>query len=182
MEDAVVLPGAGVVMQSSVQISDDFFRTVDRQLSQFEIIGRSKVLDAGIRKGLNLVKSRVRDILPKPGYPGDKPGLKPLRDTVSVRIRRYQNDRYVVGMVGYEWGAGSHGHVVEHGHRIASGGTLIDPNRTTPRGRGSGRGLGRVIGFVPGRYYLQRAVQSLGNQIEGVIVDAIDAAIVEARS
>lgn len=172
-------------MQTSVRIevSEEFFREVDQQLARMEIIARSKLLEAGVRKGLNLVKTRVRQILPKPGYPGDKPELRPLRDTVGTTVKVYR-DRYLTGVVGYRWDGGQHGHIVEHGHRIASGGTLVNSKRKTPpKSKVTGlRGTGRVTGFVRGRYYLKRAVESLGSQIEATMVESIREAVAKAEN
>jgi hypothetical protein len=45
-----------------------------------------------------------------------------------------------------------HYHLVEHGHRMVVGGALEDGKRN----RG---GTGRVVGWVPGRFYLERTVK-----------------------
>jgi hypothetical protein len=76
---------------------------------------RGKYLVAGIRAGLSAVKKRAKQLVPEPGYPGDKPGLKPLRDTIGSAVREYGD--VVVGVVGPEYPAGAHGHLVEHGHK-----------------------------------------------------------------
>lgn len=173
-------------MQSSVyiDISDEFFREVDSQLAKLELIDRRPVLLAGVRKGLGLVRARVRAILPRPGYPGDKRGLKALRDTLKTKVREYGHK--VFGIVGYEWGAGSHGHIVEHGHDIVVGGTSPKPGKgrkTARKSKRTGRrGEGRIVGWVEGRFYMERAVKQLGGQIEAAMVEHITKAIDEATS
>lgn len=162
--------------QVRIEISDEFFQEIDQQLSRLGAIQRQPALQAGIRKGLGVIKQRVRQILPKPGYPGDKPNKKALRDTLQIKVKEYGNDgRYIVGVVGYSWGAGSHGHIVEHGHRIATGGKL-----QRLKGGHNPLATGRVGGFVPGKFYLERAAQSSKAEFEQAIRDSIEQAIAKA--
>src|SRR6185503_1924540 len=117
--------------------------------------------------------------LPKPGYPGDKPELKPLRDATAVKVKEYPNGT-IVALVGYEWGAGSHGHNVEEGHAIVTGGTSPKPSAGRKTARKSatpdGRGTGVIRGRVAGRYDIAISAKAT----ESAQSEAISAGIQEA--
>lgn len=152
----------------------------EAELLRLEVAHRGTALRAGLRAAGNAVKQRLRQILPKPGYPGDKPGLTALRDTVSVKLKEYQLGRVVVAVVGYEWGAGSHGHLVELGHDLVIGGTSPKPGagRKSLRAAKDGRrGKGRIAGRVEGRYYLQAASEGTKAEQDQAMLSAIGRAV-----
>lgn len=60
-----------------------------------------------------VVAARAKQLCPV-GNPADKADLKPLRDTIGVEVRNY--DRRALAVVGPEYPAGAHGHLVEYGH------------------------------------------------------------------
>lgn len=164
-------------MQVSLELNTEVFAQIDKELAGLPMLSRMPAIKKGLRNAGNVVRARVRETLPKPGYPGDKPGLKALRDTVRTVVKEYPSGA-VVAVVGYEWGAGSHGHNVEEGHRIAKGGTLVNPNRKTPpKSKVTGeRGQGAAVGFVEGRFDLANAVKAT----ESAQREAMSAAIQEA--
>lgn len=96
------------------------FELVERQLMQLPIEMRGKVLRAALRKAGKLVVDRAKQLVPPPGYPGDKPEYKPLRDSLAVETRGYTNA--LVAIVGAKRPAGTHGHLVEESHRHFSHG------------------------------------------------------------
>ena len=97
----------------SVQITG--WKEIGAQLERLPIEVRGPELEKAIRKSLNRIKTRAKQLVPPPGYPGDKPGKKPLRDTIGVVLRRYKGGAVIAGVVGPEYPAGAHGHLVEHG-------------------------------------------------------------------
>lgn len=72
-----------------------------------------------LRKMGQVVVRRARALVPQPGYPGDKPEYKPLRDTIAVEVKE---GRQLFAVVGPKRPAGAHGHLVEYGHRVVSHG------------------------------------------------------------
>ena len=70
-------------MTASVQLSG--FAEVDKQLAQLPIELRGKSLKDAMKKAAKVIADRARVLVPPPGYPGDKPGFKPLRDTIVAR-------------------------------------------------------------------------------------------------
>ena len=70
----------------------------EQQLARLSVFDRSKALHTALKRAGGVVAKRVRQILPAPGYPGDKPGLTPLRKTIATRVKAY--DKATVVMVG----------------------------------------------------------------------------------
>lgn len=175
-------------MQIALQINPELIDAVDRQLAKLGILNRQPAIKQGVRNMANVVRRRVRETLPKPGYPGDKPGLKPLRDTAATKVVEYPSG-VVVGLVGFEWGAGSHGHLVELGHRMVVGGrvprlgktqkTVIAPPAVLKAMGLSPEGTmtGRVVGFVQGKHYLEHASRSTESEQSAAMEKAIEEAI-----
>lgn len=104
-------------VHNELRLDEKSIRRLDRVLSQIAIELRARELEKATRKGGNVIARAMRRKAPKPGYPGDKPDLKPLKNTIGVVIRRYGR-RFVrlVAMIGPQYPAGAHGHLVEFGH------------------------------------------------------------------
>lgn len=120
-------------------------------LDKIEAHARGQAMTRVLRAAGEVVKREARVIVPKPGYPGDKPGLKPLRDTVSIRVKNYQGGFYKVLLVGYTYPAGAHGHLVESGHAKVLWGK-------------------RTEGFVEGKQYFQMAVDRTQDAVNQAII------------
>ena len=182
-------------MPVTLNIYDETFAGIDRELSRLALIGTDRakaVRRGGVRAG-GIVKTRVQETLPKPGYPGDrshdKDGfkLKPLRDTVEVRFKDYGNGIFVV-IVGYGYPAGSHGHLAEAGHQMVAGGRIrkgyrdtVDPSKRqrafAPREQrvADSAFTGRVVGFVEGRWDIRDAAAATeAEQNEALISGVLD--------
>jgi hypothetical protein len=86
-------------MQVSLQLNPDIIAQVDKELAGLGMLSRMPAIKKGLRNAGNVVRKRVQETLPKPGYPGDKPGLKPLRDTVATKVKEYPTGA-VVAIVG----------------------------------------------------------------------------------
>lgn len=97
---------------------------IDDRLSRR--LGREMVKAAG-----EVVAARAKERCPV-GDPTHNPEAKPLRDTIGVVVRDY-GDR-ALAVVGPEYPAGAHGHLVEYGHDIV------------PRGQSRSVGKGRISG------------------------------------
>lgn len=77
---------------------------------------RNVELVKALKEAGKVVQRKAKANVSEPGYPGDKPGLKPLRETIIVVIRQYGSKRFAY--VGPKWPEGNHGFNVEHGHRV----------------------------------------------------------------
>ena len=145
-------------------------------LEKIPLLVRGKELESSIRKGLGLVRTRARQLVPQPGYPGDKPGLKALKDTIGVVLRRYRGGALIAGIVGPEYPAGAHGHLVEAGTK---------PHRVTTRNAkalvSSDTFFGAAVNH-PGadpRPFMEPAYQEVKPRIEPLIISSLQKAIVK---
>lgn len=105
-----------------------------------------------------------------PGYKGDKKGLKPLRDTIGMQVRDYGTTW--VAIIGPEYPAGAHGHLVEFGHDIVIGGRAArvdaeeaSDDNETPKGKR----VGRVRPYP----FLRPAVDATLNEQQNAFVHSI---------
>lgn len=151
---------------ASLEINEALFAQIDRELAAIGVFHRQAALKAGLQKPLDLVADRYRSNLPMPGYPGDKKGKKPLRDTVGTKIKEYSGGT-VVGVVGAYYPAGAHAHLIEEGHDIV-----------ISRGARKGTPAGRVGGF----FDLARAVESTRNQRDALVLQSVREAIEAAKN
>lgn len=92
----------------------------EAHLAKIELALRKKVRGNALRSAAQVVRRRAKQLAPRPGYPGDKPGKPSLRETIAYRTREYRGGSIGVVVVGPRRPEGSHGHLVEQGHRIVS--------------------------------------------------------------
>ena len=104
----------------TVKVTLEWYSKVDAQLEQIPIELRGKALKSGLRKAGQQVVKRAKQLVPGPGYPGDKPALKPLRETLRTEVKEYANA--IVAISGPKWPEGAHGHLVEESHQHFSHG------------------------------------------------------------
>lgn len=155
-------------IQGSIEIDKATWDAADAILSKIDKAVRGKAVDQGLRKVGNEVKSKTRTILPKPGYPGDKPGLKPLRETLKVKVVNYRDGAVKVMVVGYTYSrtkgeGGNHGHLLEGGHDIVVG--------------GSKKKGGTVIGHVQPYEYIIRVVEGNKPQHQANLIASLQKAV-----
>ena len=127
-------------------------RNTDALLAGMPMELRGKQLKSALRKGGNVVKKEARATAPKPGYPGDKPGLKPLRDSFVVKVKEYP--RTVAAFIGSRWPDAAHLHLVEFGHRMVLWGKRTD-------------------GTVTGKPFFRRAADTTEPQQSAAIVGSL---------
>lgn len=138
---------------------DREFAGLGKQLERLSL--QARATRDFLRKALQPVARDARKLIPKPGYPGDKPEFKPLRNTIRVAVRDYGRTWY--GAVGPAYPAGAHGHLVAGFRR---------PARHHARGRPTGKSL-RVTPFLGPAYRKHQArlmadlAQFAGRQIKG---------------
>jgi len=139
-----------------------FFGRIEKDLLRMEAIDRSPAVKKGMRNAVGIPAKRVRQklygLLP---YRGDKKGKKPLASAVGTRVYQDDVNGGIVGRVRWRRPEGSHGHLVEAGHRIVVGGSLHKKPKTSRRNsrlpQKPRRGAGKVSGRVEGRRYLANA-------------------------
>ena len=90
--------------------AEALLQRVDREL-------RQEAVEESLEKASKIVEEEAKRQAPPPGYPGDKPRKKPLRDTISHKIEKYQSGN-IVSIVGPQYPAGAHAHLVHEGHEI----------------------------------------------------------------
>ncbi len=90
----------------SVQLSG--FTEVDKQLAQLPLEIRGKTLKAAMKQAAKVIADRAKQLVPPPGYPGDKPGLRSLLASIKPASRSTQNTTQ--GLVRAH---GQHSHLVE---------------------------------------------------------------------
>ena len=105
-------------VKADIGIDPSSLRQAERILDQIEQMVRGPAITNVLRGVGNQIKSDVREVLPKPGYPGDKEGLTPLRDTMLVKVKNYSNGAVKVLVTGYRWPEGAHGQPLEAGHHV----------------------------------------------------------------
>lgn len=154
--------------QVELSIKESAWKAADQLLAKLEIAVRGKTINDAMRKVGNQIKSQTRAILPKPGYPGDRPDMKPLRETLKVKVKEYNGGAIKVMVVGYTYSrtkgqGGNHGHLLEGGHDIVKGG---------PKKKG-----GRVIGHVPAHEYMVKIVNTTKTQQQTTLVTTITSAM-----
>ena len=86
-------------MRISLDPSAD--RQATRLLEQIDALVRGPAINKVLKGVGEQIKRDTRAILPKPGYPGDKPELKPLRDSLAVKVVSYRGGEIKVLIVGY---------------------------------------------------------------------------------
>jgi hypothetical protein len=153
-----------MTVKHGIIISPESVREADRLLLAIEEHARGAAIGRVLRAAGEAVKKAVQDVLPKPGYPGDKPDLKPLRDTVSVKVKNYQGGFYKVLIVGYALPAGAHGHLVEFGHEMTAntwwnGERLVSVRSTQETGV-----------RVEGKFYFSTAVKLVQPRVDEIIL------------
>lgn len=109
-----------------VRFDDSFFRRVDEQLAHMPIELREKALKKAIREGAKVVGMQTRQLITKPGYPGDKDTAKypPLSKNIKWVVRNY--DEAVAGFVSSDYKVAPHFHLYDAGHRIVPGGGRVE--------------------------------------------------------
>ncbi len=146
-------------VQAQLEVDEASWQEADKMLAQLEQTVRGPAIGTAMRQVLQPLKQKTKQILPKPGYPGDKPELKPLRETLGIRTRNYQDNQIKVAILGYQYPAGAHGHLLEGGHDLVKG--------------GSKKSGGVVVGYVQPYEYLITTVNESREQNGRELVAAL---------
>lgn len=164
-----------------VDVSAEGWAQADKELAQLPILVRGIELEKAMRKGVNLVARRARQLAPPPGYPGDKPDKKALRDTIGTVLRRFRGGAVIGAIVGPEYHAGAHGHLVEFGtkpHTIVAKKKKVLANRELANTLAFDV-FGRKVNH-PGAKpnpFMEPAFNDVKGQIEPTIIAALQKAV-----
>lgn len=125
-----------------------------------------------VKAGGEVVAVEARVQCPR-GDPTSKPELKALAETIGVEVKDYGARSLAV--VGPQWPAGAHGHLVEYGHDIVARG---EGKAGGPkRAKGGKKHEGKTTGRAKANPFLRRAFDSTSAQqvaaIEGVVKQAL---------
>ena len=100
------------------------FKDFDAELGKLEIQLRGPTIDAALKKASKIIVDSAKSIVRRGDpqkYSLAKRNKKRLRETIGVVMREYSTAR--VAVVGPQYPAGAHGHLLEFGHRVARHGT-----------------------------------------------------------
>lgn len=130
----------------------------------------------GMVRACSVVVTRAKELCPSPGYPGDDPEAKALRDTLGFRVVGYDESGTVVGIVGSVRPGGAHGHLVHggvkpHTIRVNTTRSLVEASVY----------FGRDV-LHPGQAaqpYIENAGKDTAGAQEKAIVDSIVSAVNE---
>ena len=151
--------------QMAIEFDTVAMNRIDAALSAIETNLRGQAVDRGLRAIGSHVRQKTQAVLPKPGYARytrtkheeyrDKDGPKPLEQTIKTKIVGTPGI-VRVAIIGYEWPAGAHGHLVESGHDMVVGGKK--------------RSGGTVVGHVAPAEYMVRIVASERSTFDSIMV------------
>lgn len=125
-----------------VTIKLDGYDELLRQLNRIDDTLSKQVTREMVKAAGEVVAARARTLCPV-GDPTHHPENKPLRDTIAVEVRDYGVRSLAV--VGPQYPAGAHGHLVEFGHDIVARG------ESTNVGKGRRSGAKSKGGLTSGR-------------------------------
>lgn len=104
-------------MTADVRINNAEFSQAEALLAKLDAEMRSKAVPKSLERAADIIVAAAQREVPQPGYPGDDPKKKPLRDTIAKEVKTYPSGT-VVAVVGPQYPAGAHGHLVHEGHEI----------------------------------------------------------------
>jgi hypothetical protein len=158
-------------------------------MSKLETLGSAMkaALQPTAKAASSLVSQEgMSDYTPRRGKRAGKPKLK---DQMRATSRIYPRRKVIVGVAGPQYkriGGGNHGHLVEFGHRVVTGGSVARVGKWASKGVASARsvartGKGRVAGQVAGKPFLEPAAErtkaSAQAHFEGAVGKFVDAAL-----
>ena len=130
-------------------------------LERFPFQLRQQAFTTALRKAGNVVKSAA-----KPNVPVGETGN--LKKSITVQVKRYQDDKMFLLLVGPSWPAGAHGYIVEHGHNVFKRGKKGQSlkNKEVPPDSGKA--------YVEGVKFMAPAIDGTRSQQEKAVLDELE--------
>ena len=153
-------------MAAIIEINGDAF---DKALQAIEQQYRVTALSKAAKDAGEVVAEKARALVPV-GDPRHKPKNPPLKDTITVKVKHYNDGLRQVAIVGARRPQGNHSHLVEKGHWI---------RRRGKKGEGPGQWYGAK---VEGKEFLAPAADTTQQQQTQAIVDALRQVARERRN
>lgn len=150
-----------------VGVKIDGYEDIMRTLDKLPIEIRGKELEKAGTKAVKRIEKRAKELVPV-GDPRHKPEKPPLKKTIGTVVRRYQGGAVLAWLVGPEYPAGAHGHLVEHG--------------TAPHAIPSKTGKTRQHPGAKPHPFMAPAAVDVAPQIERDIVEGLKRAVDKATS
>ena len=135
---------------------------LDQLLSQLPTGMREDAYAEALTAAGNIAKTRMRH-LASIGDPNHNPQAKPLHKTFAVKVTDYQNGDVWVAIVGAEYPAGAHSHLVEEGHEVYRRGSKGDSARGQKRKPLTGKAK------VEGKYFMATAIDQTEAQQDAMV-------------
>ncbi|QDV56513.1 HK97 gp10 family phage protein [Rosistilla oblonga] len=148
--------------KTKVNVTIDESGDVDRLLQTMPDVLQHKQLPKALRAGAKPIIRDAKQRVSQPGYPGDKPGKEPLKNTIHAVIRKYEYTS--IAVVGCTWPDGNHGWLVEFGHDI-----------TRTKG-------GPVFGHVPPYPFMRPAIDATRSEVAGSVLLVLQMGVREFNS
>ena len=144
-------------MAAIIEVNGDDF---EKALKAIELQYRTVAIGKAARAAGNVVKKKAKQLVPV-GDPQHKPGIKPLKDSITVKVKSYGDGIRQVAIVGARRPQGNHDHLIEYGHWI---------RRRGKKGEGPGQWYGAR---VEGKEYMAPAADTTRNEQRQAIVEAL---------
>jgi len=145
-------------MSATIEINDALFAQMDRELAGLEMVARMPAIKTGMKAGVKVTETRYEDYVPRST---DRKEGKHLVETISSKVKEYPSG-VVVSVIGAEYPAGAHAHLLEEGVEPHSIGEYEHP------------------GFE-GRHYLEAAVKDTESERDAAMLNGMKAAVEEAK-
>jgi len=139
----------------SVTIKLDGYDELLRKLNSIEKTLSEKVGQEMVRAAGEVVAAKARTLCPV-GDPTHHPENKPLRDTIAVEVRDY--GVRALAVIGPQYPAGAHGHLVEFGHDIVARGESKNVGKS--RRSGAKKKGGLITGRTQPQPFMRPAFDS----------------------
>lgn len=150
----------------NIKISEDI--DLDYMLGNLPIQLRQKAFSAAINSACRVVVREAKRRVPI-GDKSHNPQTKTLVDTITHVVRKYNDGRTLLGIVGPGYPVGAHGHLIEDGHDVK-----------VSRGQRKGKSPLSGKDRVEAKKYLAPAVDTTQSKQDDAIINTIQRYIKKA--
>jgi len=183
-------------MSGSAQIEISGTTELFTRVNELSVEMRGPIVRSGMNAIGRIISARAKQLVRKEGMQGynkrspQRLGKKRLVETIGHVVREYHARKFsgFVLVVGPQYPAGSHGHLVEHGHRVSQvgSGTLHRIKRpgkrqfSTPRSTIGKTGQGKHITNTRPFPFMEPAARDSEGKIAAAVESSLKRAIDKA--